>query len=534
MIEPSPPRISEFLFRHATRSPGKEFLISEGARLTYAEVAAAVTRMSRAMLAAGVRPGDRVATFSNPSPEFVVTFLAATDIGAVWVGLNPKYTRPELQHVVENSSPALLFGFLDHQGPTSAADLLAGFSNDSRTRVVTLDRTIAGAEGVDAFLSLGDRLTESQLAAARAAVSPDQAALLVYTSGTTGSPKGAVLSHESLIWSFSRQGERWGGDSLRMILNLPINHSGSVGDIFLSALAVGGTLLLMERFDPDQMLELVSREQINTLMQIPTMFQILVSRPGFETADLSSLRSVVWGGAAMPAPVLTKLQAPGRQLGVVYGLTEAPASITYTDSDATVEQLTITAGRPDPDMEVRLADETGRVRPIGTPGEIQVRHRSTFQGYFRNPEATEAAFTEDGFLKTGDRAVMRPDGHLQIVGRIKEMYKSGGYNVYPREIELCLESHPGVSMALVVSRPDEVFDEVGHAFIVPQKPYELSSTELLDWCRERLANYKIPKGITVTDALPMLPIGKPDRRALRASAVRLHIESTTPVRIDQV
>lgn len=233
----------------------------------------------------------------------------------------------------------------------------------------------------------------------------------------------------------------------------------------------------------------------------------------------------------MPAAVLAKLARPGVNLGVVYGQSEAPASITFSESGASVEQLTTTLGRPDPAMEVRLVDEAGSVCPVGVPGEIQVRHESVFLGYFGDPGATQEAFTEDGFLKTGDRAIERPDGYLQMVGRMKEMFKSGGYNVYPREIELCLESHPGLSMAIVVSRPDEVFDEVGHAFVVLGAA-ETDVAALTSWCRERLANYKIPKGFTVTESLPMLPIGKPDRRALRDIAIELHEQSTPSLRTE--
>jgi len=185
-------------------------------------------------------------------------------------------------------------------------------------------------------------------------------------------------------------------------------------------------------------------------------------------------------------------------------------------------------------MEVRLVDEGGSLCPAGVPGEIQVRHSSTFLGYFGNPEASREAFTDDGFLKTGDRAIERADGYLQMVGRMKEMFKSGGYNVYPREIELCLESHPDLAMAIVVSRPDEVFDEVGHAFVVPRTTAEASADALTSWCRERLANYKIPKGFTVTSALPMLPIGKPDRRALRNTAIEIHEQSKASLRTENV
>lgn len=520
-VEPRALKVSDCLFHFAERWPEKEFLIFGERRITYQAAAREVQSLSRALLASGVRAGDRVATFANPQPDAVLTFLAAVDIGAIWLGLNPKYTRGELEFIVQDCAPKVIFGVLNHQGPTGRDDLREGFGAPDSTTRVTLDGTAPGMVPLDSFRASGETVSDEYLRAAQSKVRRRDAAVLVYTSGTTGRPKGAVLSHESLIWSFSRQGGRWGGSALRIILNLPINHVGGIGDIFCSALTVGGTVLLMERFEPDRMLELIPRERINALMQIPTMYQILTSRPNFASADLSSLRTVVWGGAALPKPVLAKLRAPGRSLSVMYGQTEAPCSITYSRPDTSVEDLTSTIGRPDPDLELRIADAEDRPLPVGSPGEIQVRHESMFLGYFRNPAATEEALTTDGFLRTGDMAVVRQDGSWQLVGRIKEMFKSGGYNVYPREIEQTLEEHPAVSMAVVVSRPHEIYAEVGHAFVVPGQTIP-DVEELTAWCHDRLANYKVPKDIMVTDSLPMLPIGKPDRRALADAAREFH------------
>lgn len=516
---PELPRISDYLFYYAQREPSRTFMVFGDERLTYADAAEQVSALSRALLDAGVNEGDRVATLSTPRPEFALTFLASVDIGATWVGLNPKYTIGELQHVVADSAPKVLFGLTEHDGRQFEDDLHTLGNTESVTTMITIGGGIPGALTMEEFIVHGRGLSDSDRTAARVKSGGSQPALIVYTSGTTGIPKGAVLSHKSLVWSFLRQGQRWAGvDPIRIICNLPINHSGCVGDNFSSCLTAGGTLIFMARFDPDAMLELIPHEQVNVLMQIPTMYQVLASRPAFATADLSSLRLLVWGGAAMPKPVLTAWARPGLVPAVVYGQSEAPASITFSDAGATFEQLTETIGRPDPDMEVRIAHPDGSACEPGEAGEIQIKHPSLFLRYHGNPQATKEAFTPDGFLHTGDKAVERPDGYFHMVGRLKEMFKSGGYNVYPKEVELCLESHPDLMFAVVVNMPDPLYGEVGHAFVVPRPGSDVSVEELTKFCREHLANYKVPKAITIQDSLPMLPIGKPDKQALRATA----------------
>lgn len=507
-------RISDYLFHYAELHPDREFLVSSTARLTYGQAAARVEALGRCLIDRGVQPGDRVATLANASPEFVVTFLATTDIGATWVGLNPKYKLRELQHVIDNCGPRIVFGITGYRDHDITDTLRMIDGAESVEEVVSIDRHIPGMETIDDLIDAGHPAGDDRRQAARSNATSMDPALLVYTSGTTGAPKGAVLTHRSLCWSFRRQAERWGFEPMRLLCNLPINHSGCVGDNLSTCLIAGGTLILMEEFDPDGMLELIPEESVNTLMQVPTQYQVLVGRPGFDQADLGSLRQISWGGAAMPRPVLERLVERDIRAQVVYGLTESPASLTYSRPDANLEQLTQTVGRPDPEIEFRLVNEEGATCAPGEPGEIQVRHDSSFAGYFDNPHATEDAFTTDRFLKTGDQAVERPDGYISIVGRLKEMYKSGGYNVYPREIEVALERHAAVATAVVVSVPDPLWSEVGCAFVVLHGDGDAHPDELREWCRGELANYKVPKHITVLPEFPLLPVGKPDKRRL--------------------
>lgn len=528
---PDLPRISDYLFYHADRHPDREFLVLDTQRLTYAEAADQVSALSRAFMDLGVRATDRIAVLSTPRPDFGIALLAAVDIGCIYVGLNPKYRAGELRHVVDDSQPKVLIGLTNDGGRDFESELRDLRAGDPDRVLVTMGGALPGASTLEDLIARGRPLDDAERIAARAAAGGREPALIVYTSGTTGAPKGAVLSHTSLTWSFGRQAERWAANPMRMICNMPINHSACVGDIVSTCLISGGTLVFMERFDVDAMLDLIADERISVLMQVPTMFQLLARHPRFGSSDLSSLRRLVWGGAAMPRAVLHAFERPGLAMEVMYGQTEAPASLTYSNPDASVEQLTQTIGMPDPEIDLRLATSDGQVCARGETGEIQVRHPSIFLGYFENAVATSDAFTPDGYLRTGDLAVERPDSYLQITGRLKEMFKSGGYNVYPREVELCLERHPEVMIAVVVEMPDRLYDEVGHAFVVLRRRASSGPAELIAWCQAHLANYKVPKAITIKEELPMLPIGKPDKQALRKQARATRLDAapvTTP------
>jgi fatty-acyl-CoA synthase len=274
----------------------------------------------------------------------------------------------------------------------------------------------------------------------------------------------------------------------------------------------------MESFDPVGSLDAIERERLNVWGGVPTMLQLCVETPGFDRRDLSSLEYVLWGGAAAPRPLLERLARLGVKLATSYGMTESTGSVTYTDLDADLDTLAETVGRPHPGYQVRLAREDGRPCAPGEEGEIRVRGDFVMLGYFNRPEATAETLDAEGWLHTGDVAVARADGNWRLVGRKSEMFKSGGYNVYPREIEIALESHPGVAMAAVVGVPDPLYQEVGHAFVLPRGDTEPSEAELRAFLRERLANYKVPKRLFVRRELPMLPIGKIDRVRLAEEA----------------
>ncbi|WP_106400355.1 class I adenylate-forming enzyme family protein [Actinocorallia populi] len=508
-IVPRLERIADYLTYWSERQPDALFDESEGRLRTYRQAEADVDTCASALHAAGVTRGDKVAVLSTPRAEFLTLFLALSRIGAAYVGLNPAHTRDELLHIASDSGPVLLFGQKEHRGRDYTSDLAA------------LHREVPSIRESHP-LPAGDFLTGAG-GTVPSPGDPREDALVVYTSGTTGRPKGVAISHRAFAEGCRLQAARLYHPGSVTLANLPVSHVGGVMDVVSVPLAMGGAIRFMDDFDPAAIPGVIEESKITLWGQIPLMFQYVLMTPQYADADLSSLKHIGWGGAPMPRETLSALRATGARLTSVYGLTESCVAVAYNDETADDESLTTTVGRPDTRLELRLAGEDGEPVPPGTPGEIQVRNACLMTGYLGLPEETAAAFTEDGFLRTGDLAVARPDGALTLIGRLKEMYKSGGYNVYPREIELVLERHPSVSAAAVVSVPDEVYTEVGVAFVVGTATAE----ELDAHCREHLASYKVPKRIELLPGLPLLPAGKADKAALREAALKCSAAPST-------
>jgi len=515
-------RISDFLDWHAERTPHAEAVVLGELRLSYAELKVRVDSLALALLAAGVRKGDRVATLATPHPEYFVSFLAAVSIGAIWVGLNPRYQPRELTYVIGDCEPAVLIT-RTRIGERDYSNEIAQMrsSAPSIRRVVALDGAAGpGIERMEEFEEGGRNVDAASLAAARAACGDRDACLIVYTSGSTGQPKGAVLHHEGITQVCLMQNRIWPVARQRVVNFLPINHVGCVVDLSCPTLAAGGCIVFMERFEPAESMALTARERISWWISVPSVFQMQLASPGFENHDLSKLELIVWEGAAMPEQIIRRLLKvlPGR-LATNFSMTESTGAITVVPPSDDVDALANSVGVPFAGVEVRLVGDDGKIVAPGEPGEVQARSIYNMLGYWRRPKETAETLLPDGWLRTGDVAVQRPDGRFKLVGRLKEMFKSGGYNVYPREIEHVLESHPSVDLAAVVSRPDPMWQEVGVAFVIPRSP--VTADELEAHCRAQLANYKVPKCFEIRAELPLLPIGKVDKVVLRRLATEL-------------
>lgn len=520
MIAPMLPRISDYARWQAERTPDAVALRLDEDVTTYAALADAIDVQARALLAAGIKKGDRVASLQTPHPQYLIDFLAAASIGAIWVGLNPRYQLEELRHVVVDSEPSILIARSRIGERDYGSDLMAlRRSCESLKRIVVIEdnHSVAGAEGLSTFLARGERC-ELELDEARAKCGGRDPCLIVYTSGSTGAPKGALLHHEGLAAFALGQNKLWPIDPLRIINYFPINHVGCVADCTLPCLIGGGELIFMEKFDPIACLEIMARQRVTIWGSVPSTFQLMLEAPGFAAYDLSAVQIIVWGGAPMGEELILRLQQTCPRMGTNYGMTETTSAITALEPTNDIDALAYSVGNAFHQVEVRLRDADDQDVADGEPGEVQVRSHLNFLGYWRKPEATREAFTHDGYFRTGDLAQRRADGRYRIVGRLKEMYKSGGYNVYPREIEAALERHPLVAAAAVVPAPDPLWHEVGIAYVSVHAPVDAMTLEA--HCRASLANYKIPKRIVIENDLPLLPIGKIDKGALKRRAAR--------------
>jgi fatty-acyl-CoA synthase len=520
-MEEAPPlleRISDYLIWYAHNTPRAEALVLGTQRMTYEELARDVDLLSRALLAAGIRAGDRVATLATPHPDFFILFLATASIGAIWVGLNPRYRHEELAYALTDSQPRLVFSRSRIGTRDYGADIGAFQASRSALRWIMLgeDPVPEGTVRLATFLEGHAHTDSAALAAARAGVRASDPALIIYTSGSTGHPKGALIGHRALVMCCRTQHRYWATWPLRTLNFFPINHIGCVGDISCFTLVGGGCIVFLEQFEPDACLALIAAERISFWGGVPTTFLLTMRTGAFAHADLSSVKRIVWSGAAASAELVQDLAALGKWIGTSYGLTETVGSVTFTAPDASLETLIETVGCPPPEYQLRIVDEAGRQVEAGTPGEIQVYGECRMTGYWQQPEATAEAFDGEGWLRTGDLAQMRSDGNVVLIGRRHEVFKSGGYNVFPRELEQILERIPGVRLAALIGVADPLYGMVGHAFVVPESDATISVGDLEHHCRQHLANYKVPKAFTVTADLPMLPIGKIDKRTLAA------------------
>ncbi len=489
----APAGIGEWPHRRRVKSAGVPALIFGDRELTYDALAGRVDRLANALRSRGVCEGERVAYLGNNHPAFVEALFGVTLLGATFVPLNTRLSVPELAYMLRDSGARTLFfaADLEERARRAAREAV-------QVRLVGVDE--AGRDGMAALIAAGsDRHPPSP-------ASLDDPALIIYTSGTTGRPKGAVLTHGNLTWnSFNVLVDYDVTSQTRALMIAPLFHVASLGMGLLPTLLKGGTVVLAERFVPDQALRLIERHRITSLSGVPTTYQMLMEDPAWAETDLTSLRSLTCGGSAVPARVRQAYEARGLSFSSGYGLTETSPGATSLSPRYSVTKGE-TSGLPHFFTDVRLEAETA---------EIQVRGPNVFAGYWENPEATQAAFTADGWLRTGDVGDLDPDGFLTIIDRAKDMIISGGENVYPAEVELALMTVPDVTGAAVIGVPDERWGEVPHAVLTLRPGSTFDQASIVDHLSQRLARYKVPRSFEVTDELPRTASGKVQKHLLR-------------------
>lgn len=514
----------------AARHPGRDAVVSGDTRLTWAQLRDRVHAAVKSLIALGVRPGDRIAVWAPNSHHWVVSALAATSAGAVLVPVNTRYRGEEARRLLERGGVRLLFvenGFLGKDylamlgaGPDAGEEGRPVPGLPALERVVVFDDDTRGRPGTqpwDGFLREGTHLPDAEAASRGAAVHPDDPSDLLFTSGTTGRPKGALTTHRQNLTTYRAWSSRTGvtGDDRCLVVN-PLFHCFGYKAGVLACLVRGATMVLQPVFDVERVLRAVETERITVLPGPPTIYTELLDAPARHRHDLSSLRLAVTGAAVVPVALVRRMRAElFPDVLTAYGLTESCGTVSVCSADDDAETVALTAGRPIDGTEVRIGDAEGTPQPAGRDGRILVRGFHVMLGYLDDPAATAAAVDAEGWLDTGDIGHLDPRGNLVITGRSKDLFVVGGFNVYPAEVEQVLAAHDAVAEAAVVGVPDARLGEVGRAFVTVRPGTGAAPDDLIAHCRERIANFKVPREVVVLGSLPRNATGKVDKAALR-------------------
>ncbi|MEU8243015.1 long-chain fatty acid--CoA ligase [Actinoplanes missouriensis] len=468
--------------RRAAMSPGRTALIFEDRHVTFADLYERICRLASMLRRDGVKRGDRVAYLGPNHPSFVETMFATHMLGAIFVPLNVRLTEPEIAYQLEHSGAVALI----HATPTTARTPI-------RIDLSSYDGYLATGtpEPMDEPVDLGD------------------VACILYTSGTTGHPKGATLTHGNIVWNCYNLlvAVDVVADEVTLV-SAPLFHVAALNQCLLPTFLKGGTSVIMPGWDVDGCFDLIARHRVTWMFGVSTMYAGLSRSPRWPAADLSSVRSLMTGGASVPEALIRTYQERGLAFCQGYGMTETAPGATFLEARESREH-TGSAGLPVFFADVRCA------APPGEPGEVLVRGPNVTPGYWNDPVATAAAFEPGGWFRSGDLAVVDERGHFRIVDRTKDMYISGGENVYPAEVEAAIFEHPGVAEAAVVGVPDEKWGEVGRAFVVPGAGFDLEPADVPAFLAGRLAKYKIPVYVDIVDELPRTGSNKVRKAPLR-------------------
>ena len=517
-----PQTIPGVVARAATEFATIEALVDERERLTFAQLADGANTTARALIASGIEAGDRVAIWAPNTTEWVLAALGVYAAGAVVVPLNTRFKGAEAAYILDRARAKLLFTVTDFLDTNYVELLRAAEPVPSLEQIVVLrgspsERTISWSDFVARASDIPSTTVEERTAALTGATMSD----ILFTSGTTGRPKGAMLTHGASVQAYDawstvvglRPGDRY------LVVN-PFFHSFGLKAGILASVIKGATIVPHAVFNVDTVMQRVAEESISMLPGPPTVYQSILDHPRLGEFDLSSLRLAVTGAAAVPVEMIRRMRDELKFETVVtgYGLTEATGIATMCRHDDDPETISKTAGRAIPGTEVHVVDEGGTSLPAGEHGEVVIRGYNVMQGFVDDPEGTAEAIDAEGWLHTGDVGVLDERGNLRITDRMKDMFIIGGFNAYPAEIENMLSDHPAVSQAAIVGVPDARMGEVGYAFIVTRPGQTIDADELTAWCRERMANFKVPRHVQVVDAMPLNASGKVLKYELRERA----------------
>jgi fatty-acyl-CoA synthase len=508
--------------RRARTSPERVAVVHEGRALTYAGLHDRVLRLAWALRGLGVRTGDRVAYLGGNHPSLLETLLACGTVGAVFVPLNTRLATPELDAIVRDCVPSLLVHGADHAGP--AAELRAAGAVPRLVAVTGAEGPTGGAEGspgdAGAAVSASAPSYEELIAAREPApldapVGLGDVCMIMYTSGTTGRPKGAMLTHGNITWNCVNVllDVDLTADEVTLV-TAPMFHTAALNMTCLPTLLKGGRVVIAPRFDPDLTFDLIESERVTWMFGVPAMFNALSASPRWAGADLSSVRILEAGGAPVPDTTIATYQRRGLTFLQGYGMTETAPGVLFLGASDAVRKAG-TAGRPSFFTDARVVRPDLTAADAHEPGEIVVRGPNVMLGYWGQGADTPSSHTTDGWFRTGDVAVADEEGYVRLVDRVKDMYISGGENVYPAEVENVLHEHPDVADCAVLGVPDERWGEVGRAVVVLADGAGATADDLAEHCRRHLAGYKVPASFDFTGELPRNASGKLLKHRLR-------------------
>jgi len=495
------------LEHHAARTPDKPLAVCGPVTVSYAGMAERASMLAAGLHERGVAAGDVVGLLSYNCTEFLEAVFAANYLGAIAMPINWRLAAPEVRYILEHSDARALV----------CDDALVGLAGDAAAGMALIRGCISAAPP-DGWPALAE-LRAASGAPPRAPAAGDDVHRLMYTSGTTGRPKGVMITHANLAWKNLAHLVEFGftGNDLGLACG-PLYHVGALDLTTTSLIAAGATTIIHRTFDAADVVDELERSRVTTVWLAPAMVNAVLALPGIDQRDLTSVRLVINGGEKMPVPLIERLQwvFPSAWFADAYGLTETVSGDTFLDRDSIVTKLG-SVGRPCLHLELDIWDEQGKPLPAGERGEVVLRGPKVFKGYWRDPEATAKAFA-GGWFHTGDIGVRDEDGYLFIVDRLKDMIVSGGENIASSEVERVLYEHASVVEAAVVGRPDERWGEVPVAYVAVRPGTTVTAGELVAHCRAGLARFKVPKDVVFVDALPRNPSGKVLKRELRERA----------------
>ncbi len=509
----------------AQHYPAVEAVVDGSSRPTFADVAVSVEVIERALMASGIAPGDRVSIWAPNGLDWILTSFAVYGVGAILVPVNTRYKGEEAAGLLRAAEVKMLFTVTDFLG-VDYVDLLDGLDGlDAIDETVVLSGPVPeGSTSWATFLERAERVDPEDAVARESAVTPDDPSDIIFTSGTTGLPKGAVLRHGASVETYLQWTKGMGltaGD--RMLVIYPFFHTSGLKSGVLAGFIRGVTLIPHAVFEVQSVVDLIAVERITVLPGPPSIFQSILGHPDFGSFPLDTLRLSVTGAAFVPVELIARIKSDLGLDSVItaYGLTETHGTATICEQSDTIETIATTVGHPLAGLTLRIVDDDGKDQAVGGLGEVLIKGFNVMSEYFNAPEATAEALDPAGWLRTGDVGHLGDDGYLRIVDRKKDILIVGGFNVSASEVESVMLRRDDITQVAVVAAPDDRLGEVGAAFVVPRKGLSPDPGEVISWCREHMANFKAPRYVHLVDALPITSTGKVQKPDLRRRAEEL-------------